>query len=67
MHTPDDGLVGYIVEVDFSFPIELHAKFKAYPPAPESRALDVDWCSELRRDLAEKHGIVKNGKYQGPV
>ena len=54
VNTPDDGVVGFIVEVYFHLPIELHAKFKEYPRAPQSIAPDADWFSGPQRDLAEK-------------
>ena len=63
--TSDNGPVGYIIEVDFEFPVELHDKFNAYPPAPQTIAPDIEWFSDFQRELAGKHGIVKNGVYQG--
>ena len=65
MGTPDNGPVGYLIEVGFSFPKEIHDKFQEYPPAPQSIAPDIAWFSEFQRELAEKHGIVKNSVYQG--
>ena len=65
LDTPDDGPVGYIIEVDFEFPVELHDKFKEYPPAPQTIAPDIEWFSDFQHEQAEKHGIVKNGVYQG--
>ena len=65
LNTPDDGPVGYIIEVDFEFPVELHDKFREYLPAPQTKAPDIEWFSDFQRKLAEKHGIAKNGVYQG--
>ena len=65
MDTPDDGPVGYIIEVLFAFPVELHDKFKEYPPAPQTIAPYIEWFSDFQRELAENHGIVQNGVYQG--
>ena len=59
LDTPDGGPVGYIIEIDFEFPVELHDKFKEYPPAPQTVAPNIEWFSEFQRELAEKHGIVK--------
>ena len=51
--------------MDFQFPVELHDKFKEYPPEPQTVAPDIECFSEFQRELAEKHGIVKKGVYQG--
>ena len=32
----DDGSTGYVVEVELEFPLELHDKFKEFPPCGES-------------------------------
>ena len=61
LDTPDDAPVGYIIDVDFEFPVELHGKFREYPPAPQTIAPDIEWFSAFQRELAEKHGMVKNG------
>ena len=65
LKTPDNSHTGYVVEVDIEYPQEVQHKFREYPPAPESIALDAGWFSEIQRDLVEKHGIAKNGKYRG--
>ena len=44
---------GYTVEVYLEFPQHFHDRFKAYPPAPESTALDADWCSDFQRASRE--------------
>ena len=41
LDTPDDGPVGYIIEVDFDCPVEMHDKFREYPPAPQTIAPDI--------------------------
>ena len=46
-------------KADFEFPVELHDRFREYPPAPQTIAPDIEWFSEFQRELAEKHGIVK--------
>ena len=65
LNTPDDGPVGYIIEVDFEFPVELHDKFLDNLPAPQTIAPDIELFSDFQWELAEHHGIVKNGVYQG--
>jgi len=61
LNTPDDNETGYIVEVDLSFPRELHDKFKEFPPCPESLCPKTEWLSDFQHDLMEKYNI-KNTK-----
>ena len=53
LDTPDDGHVGFIVEVD-KFPVEPHDKFTEYTPTLEYIAPDADWFSEFQRGLAKQ-------------
>ncbi|MFM7978430.1 MAG: hypothetical protein ACKPKO_03860, partial [Candidatus Fonsibacter sp.] len=41
------------------FPIELHDKFKEFPPAPESLTPNIDWFSSFQKDVGVKNGIIK--------
>ena len=52
--TPDDATTGYILEVDLSFPEELHDKFKEFPPCPENVAPRDEWLSDYQKHIAEK-------------
>ncbi|MFM7982845.1 MAG: hypothetical protein ACKPKO_26335, partial [Candidatus Fonsibacter sp.] len=56
--TPDDYYKGYIVEVNLHFPIELHDKFKEFPPAPESLTPNIDWFSSFQKDVGVNNGII---------
>jgi hypothetical protein len=40
LKTADDAETGYMVEVDLSFPKEIHERLKQLPPCPETRAPD---------------------------
>ncbi|MFM7979541.1 MAG: hypothetical protein ACKPKO_09520 [Candidatus Fonsibacter sp.] len=42
---------GYIVEVDLHVPIEVHDKFKEFPPTPESLTPNIDWFSSFQKDV----------------
>jgi hypothetical protein len=45
LKTADDAETGYMVEVDLSFPKEIHERLKQLPPCPETRAPDEAWFS----------------------
>ena len=42
LNAPDENATGYIVEVDLQFPVQVHDKFKEFPPAPETVTTDID-------------------------
>ena len=65
LNTSDDSEVGYIVECDFTFPEELHDKFKEFPPCPETLTPSLEWFSEFQKEVGGKTGIIKKGKYRG--
>jgi hypothetical protein len=62
LNTPDNASEGYIVKCDLVFPVELHDKFKEFPPCPESTKPKIEWFSDYQKKLAEKLGIIKNDK-----
>ena len=45
LQTEDDAETGYTVEVDLSFPQEIHERLKQLPLCPETRAPDEAWFS----------------------
>ena len=51
LNTPDDDPVGYIVEVDLSYPDSLHDLHSDFPLAPTKKAIDECWLSENQSDL----------------
>ena len=57
LQTSDDNDVGYIVELDFEFPPEIHDKLKEYPPAPEILTPKDEWMSDYQLELRKKNGI----------
>ena len=59
LKTPDDGDEGHIVEVDLTFPPEIHDKLKEYPPAPENLSPKIEWFSEFQKELGKKTGHIK--------
>ena len=42
LNAPDENETGYIVEVDLQFPVQVHDKFKEFPPAPETVTPNID-------------------------
>lgn len=65
LETEDDNEIGYIVELDLSFPEELHDKFKEFPPCPENITPNIDWFSDFQKEVGTISGTVKKGKYSG--
>ena len=51
LSTSDESETGYILECDLTFPVELHDKFKEYPPCPENLCPKVEWLSEFQQQL----------------
>ena len=65
LETSDEAETGYIVEVDISYPIELHDKFKEFPPCPESITPKQEWFSDFQKEIGIKTGMIKKDKYRG--
>ena len=61
MSVPDEGPVGYILEVDIEYPDELHDEHNDYPLCPESIVIDENELSPYTHELAEKLGIKSSG------
>ena len=59
LNTPDDDPVGYIVEVDLSYPDSLHDIHSDFPLAPTKQAIDECWLSEYQSDLLADMQIKK--------
>ena len=59
LNTPDDDPVGYIVEVDLSYPDSLHDLHSDFPLAPTKEAIDECWLSEYQSDLLADMQIKK--------
>ena len=58
---PDDGLEGFILEVDLEYPQELHDEHNAYPLAPERMVVQKEWMSEYQ------HGLLGKGMASAEV
>ncbi|CAL8147652.1 unnamed protein product [Orchesella dallaii] len=50
---PAEGEYGYFFEVDLHFPVELHDKFNALPPAPYRRSVDYTELSPFQQYFAD--------------
>ena len=51
---PDDSEEGYILEVDLSYPTDLHDLNNDYPLAPEKMKISSETLSSYCRELSEK-------------
>ena len=49
--------IGYILEVDFKYPDELHVLHNDYPLASEKLAIPCDMLSDYCKEIAHKYGI----------
>ena len=59
LNTPDDDEVGYIVEVDFSYPDSLHDLHSDFPLAPTKEAIDECWLNDYQCDLLANMQVKK--------
>ena len=59
LNTPDDDEVGYIVEVDFSYPDSLHDLHSDFPLAPTKEAIGECWLSDYLSDLLADMQVKK--------
>ena len=59
LNTSDDDPVGYIVEVDLSYPDSLHDLHSDFPLAPTNEAINECWLSEYQSHLLADMQIKK--------
>ena len=62
MSIPEDGLKGYILEVDLDYPNHLHTSHSSYPLAPERTTIPYKMLSPYQSALMEKLGMKYNEK-----
>ena len=53
------------MEVDLHFPVELHDKFKEFPPALETLTPDIEWLTPYQRNIGANAGIIHDGVLHG--
>ena len=51
LETPDDGDIGYIQEVDWLYPDELHDLHSDFPLAPTKQQADACWLGDYQEEL----------------
>ena len=51
LETPDDSDIGYVLEVDFSYPDELHDLRSDVPLAPTKQKVDACWLGDYQEEL----------------
>ena len=57
----DDHWKGYRFEVDLHCPVELHDKFKEFPPVFETLMPDIEWLTPYQRKKRANTWIIQNG------
>ena len=52
LNTPDDADIGYFIEVDLKYPVEIKEKTKMFPFAPENKNIDrVIYSDYMKKNL----------------
>ena len=55
----DDANIGYLFEVDVSYPEELHDYFNQYPPLPENMTVKTNYLNEWQQENYKESKIRK--------
>ena len=63
--TSDTSDTGYTLEINCSYPREVHDKLKEFVPAPGNIKPDIELFSEYQKEIGTKTGAVKNDKHLG--
>ena len=51
LNTSDETDIGYMVEVDLSFPKQIHGLLKQFVPCPEHITPNKEWFSDYQREV----------------
>ena len=57
LSTPPDSDVGFILQVDLTYPKKLHDLHADYPLCPEKRRIPYDELSQVAKSICDKHKI----------
>jgi hypothetical protein len=57
LNAADNNEIGYILEVDLSFPEHIHDKLREFPPCPENTDIKEEWLSDYQKNLMKQLNI----------
>ena len=55
LNTPDDSGIGYFVEVDLKYPVNIKEKTKNFPFCPENKKIDPDKYNDFMKKIKPKN------------
>ena len=53
LNTDDNNETGYILEVDLTFPQEIHEQLKEFPVCPENTIIKNEWLTDFSKTMNE--------------
>ena len=57
LNTPNDASVGYFLEVDLNYPVNLHDDHRDFPLASTKENVQEEWLGEYQLELKEQHRL----------
>ena len=58
LETDDNNETGYILEVDLTFPKEIHEQLKEFPVCPENTIIKNEWLSDFQKQLMKQQKLT---------
>ena len=55
LNTPDDSDIGYFLEVDLKYPVNIKEKTKNFPFCPENKKIDPDKYNDYMKKIKPKN------------
>ena len=59
LNTSDTNDVGYRLEIDFSYPEEIHDDLKGFVPTPENIKSNIERLSDFQKEIGLETGTIK--------